>query len=213
MKIKLAKGDKENGIVIGNAYDKYGSKNPIVKVIMKGFHDSLNGLVNKVKPKSINEIGCGEGYWVIKWSGKGILTKGSDFSEQVIEIAKENAKSQRVDPDLFSVKNIYELEEGKENADLIVCCEVLEHLDDPKLALQSLEKIVDHYLIISVPREPIWRFLNLLRGKYIKDLGNTPGHLQHWSSAKLVDLVSNYFEIIEVKKPFPWTMLLCKAKK
>jgi hypothetical protein len=53
----------------------------------------------------------------------------------------------------------------------------------------------------------------LLRGKYIKDLGNTPGHLQHWSSDKFVDLVSNYFEIIEVKKPFPWTMLLCKAKK
>ncbi len=213
MKIKLAKGDKENGIVIGNTYDKYGSKNPIVKVIMKGFHDSLNGLVYKVKPKSINEIGCGEGYWVIKWSGKGILTNGSDFSEQVIEIAKENAKSQGVDPDLFSIKNIYELQEGTDNADLIVCCEVLEHLDDPKLALQSLEKIVDNYLIISVPREPIWRFLNLLRGKYIKDLGNTPGHLQHWSSAKLVDLVSNYFEIIEVKKPFPWTMLLCKAKK
>ena len=68
-------------------------------------------------------------------------------------------------------------------------------------------------MIISVPREPIWRFLNLLRGKYIKDLGNTPGHLQHWSSDKFVDLVSNYFEIIEVKKPFPWTMLLCKAKK
>ena len=213
MKIKIARGDKENGIIIGNTYDKYGSKNPIVKIIMRGFHDSLDSLVNKINPKSINEIGCGEGYWVINWNKRGIITRGSDFSEQVIQIAKENAKSQGIENHLFSVKNIYELEEGIDNADLIVCCEVLEHLEHPELALQSLEKVVDNYLILSVPREPIWRFLNILRGKYIKDFGNTPGHLQHWSSGAFVDLVSNHFEIIEIKNPFPWTMLLCRAKK
>jgi hypothetical protein len=30
-----------------------------------------------------------------------------------------------------------------------------------------------------VPREPIWRIGNMARGRYLGDLGNTPGHIQH----------------------------------
>ena len=55
--------------------------------------------------------------------------------------------------------------------------------------------------------------LNLARGKYIKDLGNTPGHLQHWSKKSFITLVEKYFTVIEVKSPLPWTMLLCRQRQ
>ena len=37
------------------------------------------------------------------------------------------------------------------------------------------------HLLVSVPREPLWRALNVARGAYLRELGNTPGHVNHWS--------------------------------
>ena len=63
----ISEGITEDGIEVGNHYDKYNSKNPIVKRIMKGFHDSLESMVEQAHPASIHEVGCGEGFWVIQW--------------------------------------------------------------------------------------------------------------------------------------------------
>ncbi|WP_258179753.1 class I SAM-dependent methyltransferase, partial [Yersinia pseudotuberculosis] len=210
MSIKVSGGTKEDGIVTGNTYDKYGSGNPIVKIMMKGFESSLLELVNKAEPVDIHEIGCGEGHWVLTWNDMGLQVRGSDFSKYIIELANKNAKKRGVVTDLFEQKSIYELEKGKDDADLIVCCEVLEHLEDPNAALKMLQSIVGRHLIVSVPREPLWCVLNLVRGKYIRSWGNTPGHLQHWSKKTFIQLVSEYFDIVEVKSPLPWTMLLCQ---
>ncbi len=211
--MKISGGLTENGIVVGNAYDKYGSQNPIVRWIMKGFNDSLTDFVSHSKPKSIHEIGCGEGYWVMQWNKQNINARGSDFSSQVIELARENAQNGGLDPQVYVQRSIYDIETVRDSADLIVCCEVLEHLEDPRAALQALQRVTTKQVIISVPREPIWRLLNLARGKYIGTLGNTPGHIQHWSRAKIIKLIAEYFDIVAVNSPLPWTMLLCDAKK
>ncbi|MGB5278622.1 MAG: methyltransferase type 11, partial [Gammaproteobacteria bacterium] len=115
-------------------------------------------------------------------------------------------------PDIFQQRSIYDIKAQTDTADLIVCCEVMEHLEYPEDGLQALQKIVDKHLILSVPREPVWRILNIARGKYLSNLGNTPGHIQHWSRSGFVKLVSNYFDIIEIRTPIPWTMLLCRKK-
>ena len=67
------------------------------------------------------------------------------------------------------------------------------------------------HLLVSVPREPLWRGLNMARGAYIKDLGNTPGHLNHWSRKAFVELLSRHGTVEEIRSPFPWTMLLVRA--
>jgi len=211
--MKVAGGLKEDGITIGNAYDKYGSKNPIVRWIMNGFHNSLSVLVNKASPESIHEIGCGEGYWVVKWKKQGIDARGTDFSAQVIELARKNSIENNITPDIFRQRSIYDITPENDSADLVVCCEVMEHLQSPEEALKVLQKVVDGYIILSVPQEPIWCALNLLRGKYISSFGNTPGHIQHWSRKKFIELVAQYFDIVEIKTPFPWTMILCKRKQ
>lgn len=212
MNIKIAGGAKENGVVIGNTYDKYGSNNPIVKWMMKGFETTLSEFVTKASPESIHEIGCGEGYWVLRWNEKGLLAKGCDFSHNVIDIAKENAIKQGLSPSFFETRSIYDLDKAQDSADLVVCCEVLEHLDDPEAGLRALQKVAKKNLIVSVPQEPLWCALNLARGKYITSLGNTPGHIQHWSKRSFVELVSKYFEVVEARSPLPWTMLLCQPR-
>ncbi|MHA1567624.1 MAG: class I SAM-dependent methyltransferase [Alphaproteobacteria bacterium] len=208
--MKISGGIKESGVVVGNAYDKYGSRNPLVGWIMRNFESALDQLVAKASPTTIHEIGCGEGYWVLRWNAQGIAARGSDFSAQVIQIARENAAGRKLPPSLFEVRSIYRLEAERDRADLIVCCEVLEHLEDPEQALQVLQKVVLNHLIVSVPREPLWRALNMMRGKYLSQWGNTPGHIQHWSKGGFVRLLSKYFQVVEVRTPLPWTMLLCR---
>ena len=141
-----------------------------------------------------------------------MVTRGCDFSTHVIELARENAIGRGLSPLLFETRNIYDLEAARDSADLVVCCEVLEHLEDPVAGLEALQRVVGRHLIVSVPKEPLWCALNLARGKYIAHLGNTPGHIQQWSKGGFVKLVSQYFDVIEVHSPLPWTMLLCKPR-
>jgi 2-polyprenyl-3-methyl-5-hydroxy-6-metoxy-1,4-benzoquinol methylase len=210
MSIKIAGGAKQDGVVIGNAYDKYGSKNPVVKWMMNGFASALSDLIARAEPESIHEIGCGEGYWVLRWSEQGLNARGCDFSREVIEIARENAINRGLETSLFKSRSIYDLDVTQDSADLVVCCEVLEHLENPDAGLQALQRITKRHLIVSVPREPLWCTLNLVRGKYIARWGNTPGHIQHWSKRKFIKLVSGYFEVVEIRSPLPWTMLFCR---
>ena len=210
MNIKISGGGEEGGVVVGNTFDKYSSRNPVVRGMMNGFGASLADLVARVSPLSIHEIGCGEGYWVLRWNREGLAASGCDFSEKVIGLARENAVACGLSPALFETQCIYDLDPERHRADLIVCCEVLEHLERPAVALQALRKIVGQHLIVSVPDEPLWRMLNLARFKYVKRWGNTPGHVQHWSKNGFIRLVSQHFEVLEVRCPFPWTMLLCR---
>lgn len=211
--MKISGGLSEKGVVVGNTYDKYGSRNPIVRKIMRGFESTLLELVNIANPSSIYEAGCGEGYWVLRWCEQGLAVRGSDFSSTVIELAKTNAIERNLPADLFNQRSIYELQPDEDSADLVVCCEALEHLAQPETALQVLNRIAQKHAIFSVPREPIWRVLNIARGKYWSQFGNTPGHIQHWSQRDFIELVSRYLKVEQVRAPFPWTMLLCSPNR
>jgi SAM-dependent methyltransferase len=207
--MRIAQGTQEGGVVVGNTYDKYGSRNPVVRYLMRGFERSLQALVTKTDAKEIHEVGCGEGYWTLRWQREGYEVRGSDFSMQAIKLAQTNAGNDQI---YLKVASIYELAPPNDAAKLVVCCEVLEHLEDPVRALEVLKTLASPFLIVSVPCEPIWRILNLIRGFYWADLGNTPGHLQHWSKRAFIELIANYFEILDVRSPPPWTMILAKRK-
>ena len=76
--------------------------------------------------------------------------------------------------------------------------------------LAEMARCAERHLLVSVPREPLWRMLNIARGAYIAQLGNTPGHLNHWSKRSFTKLLSRYGQVAEVRSPFPWTMLLVR---
>lgn len=209
--MKIVGGKSEYGVEVGNFYDKYNSKNPIVKVLMQGFALNLNALVNMTGAKDIHEVGCGEGYWINQWATKGVEIQGSDFSRIAIDLAEQNLNPTEQNISL-KVKDIYDLRTQEDSATLVVCCEVLEHLEQPRKALEILRNIANPYIILSVPREPIWSILNMLRGKYWSALGCTPGHIQKWSKNEFIALAKEYFEVLEIRSPLPWTMLLGKKQ-
>lgn len=206
--MKVMGGRTENGVVVGNTYDKYGSRNPVVRYLMRGFTRALDECVALAAPESVYEVGCGEGYWSMRWMEQGLAVSGSDFSAQAVAEAKAEAARRGLPPEAFSVGDVYALPEGL-CADLVVCCEVMEHLEDPERALDRLGRIAERHLLLSVPREPVWSLMNLARGKYLGSLGNTPGHIQRWSTNSFVAMVSRRFSVLEVRTPLPWTMVLC----
>ena len=198
----------QDGIIAGNYSDKYESKNPIARYFINGFLRTLELLVEETGAGEIHEIGCGEGYLSRFLAKKGFKIRGTDFSEEIIEIAKRSSEPL---PIQFKVGSIYELDPERDSASLVLCCEVLEHLENPERALELIKTLANPYFILSVPREPLWRFLNMMRGKYISDLGNTPGHLQHWSKQSFLRMLKKKdIKILKVLSPLPWTFVLCE---
>jgi ubiquinone/menaquinone biosynthesis C-methylase UbiE len=196
----------EDDIPVGNVYDKYATRNPVARYLVANFLSTVVGLARSTNARHIHEVGCGEGELAHTLAQTGVSTiKGTDFSAAMIELAAGKF------PDIeFRQRSIYDLTADQDAADLVVCCEVLEHLEEPRRALERLASISRQYCLLSVPREPLWRALNCLRGSYLRQFGNTPGHLQHWSRAGFLRLVGQYFEIAEVRSPIPWTVVLCR---
>ena len=100
---------------------------------------------------------------------------------------------------------------GENEFDVASAIEVLEHVPDPEHTVSEMARVASGHLLVSVPREPLWRGLNMARGAYLRDLGNTPGHVNHWSKRGFVQLLERYGTVEEARSPFPWTMLLVRV--
>lgn len=195
----------------GNFYDKYGSKNPIARWLMARFLRDFDALVAQTghTGRAI-EIGCGEGELSMRLARRGMTVEACDIAAEAVAEAKRRAGAAQLDI-AFATRPLEQARQHYAPAELVVCCEVMEHLDDPAAALDELAALSQRYLLVSVPREPLWRALNLARFHYVSDLGNTPGHVQHWSKRDFVNLLAKRFHIEAVRSPLPWTMVLCRV--
>jgi 2-polyprenyl-3-methyl-5-hydroxy-6-metoxy-1,4-benzoquinol methylase len=195
----------------GNVYDKYGTSNPVARRLMAGFMSDLDELVERSGAREAHEVGCGEGEVSIRLARRGIRVRGTDAFPRVLEEARRRAAAAGVEVD-FEAAAVEELDPATHAAELVLCCEVLEHLEDPRRGLEMLARLARPWLIASVPREPLWRALNLARLSYVGALGNTPGHLSHWSKRGFERFLGERFEVVEIRSPIPWTMALCRAR-
>jgi ubiquinone/menaquinone biosynthesis C-methylase UbiE len=201
----------EEGIVTGNTYDKYGSTNPVVRRLMTGFEGQLAELFAIAAPKSVLDVGCGEGVLTEQWAQRldtgrvvGIDLKDAKLAvEWQVRPARKNLE--------FRAMGAEQLQFGDDEFDLVAATEVLEHVPDPERVLAEMARVARRHLIVSVPHEPLWRALNVARGAYLRELGNTPGHLNHWTRRSFVRLLGRYGEVVQARSPFPWTMLLVRV--
>jgi SAM-dependent methyltransferase len=191
---------------------KYEEKNPISRYLVNNYFRSVAKLLARVEAqKSLRalEIGCGEGFSTRKLiellPSEASLEASEYLQRQVDSAAKMNPTIRIIQEDVYSLKR------ENRSFDLVFLLEVLEHLDYPEKALQEIGRISRRHLILGVPREPIWCALNMCRGKYWAALGNTPGHLNHWSSSGIVKFVEkNFGPVVAVEKPLPWTIVLAE---
>jgi 2-polyprenyl-3-methyl-5-hydroxy-6-metoxy-1,4-benzoquinol methylase len=201
--------DRE-GTVTGNTFDKYGSTNPVVRRLMATFQRTLNELFAQADPQSLLDVGCGEGVLTEQWARRlgDRRVVGIDLDDPHLhaEWAKRSA------PNLeYRVMKAENLPFSDNAFDIATAIEVLEHVPDPEHTVAEMARVAERWLLVSVPREPLWRMLNVARGAYVKDLGNTPGHLNHWSKRSFVSLLSRHGDVVEARSPFPWTMLLVRV--
>jgi 2-polyprenyl-3-methyl-5-hydroxy-6-metoxy-1,4-benzoquinol methylase len=197
-------------VVIGNRFDKYGSRNPVVRALVEGFDRGLFDLLRRAGPaRSVLEVGCGEGHVTAKLAAlfPGARVLGTDFAPAIVEIARR--EHPRLEFQAVSIYDVARLGEW----DLVVAPEVFEHLEDPARALRAVAAITSRALVVTVPREPIWRMLNLARGQYWAAWGNTDGHVQHWSRGSLVRFLSTEVDVEAVRTPLPWTQALCRPRR
>ena len=198
------------GTVTGNTYDKYGSTNPVVKRLMARFEADLAALFARAAPASLLDVGCGEGVLTHRWAtelGPDRRVVGIDLEDPALQAEWRTRQAPNLE---YRVMKAEALPFADGDFDVASAIEVLEHVPDPEHTVAEMARVASGHLLVSVPREPVWRITNLARGAYVRELGNTPGHVNHWSRAAFTRLLSEHGTVVEARSPFPWTMLLVR---
>ena len=206
-----AVGAGGDGTVTGNTYDKYGSANPVVRRLMATFERALGELWTAAGPRSLLDVGCGEGVLTQRWAralGGGRVV-GIDLDDPALRAEWQR----RHEPNLeFRAAAAGRLPFADGEFDVAAAIEVLEHVPDPAHTLAEMARVAERWLLVSVPREPLWRVLNIARGAYLRDLGNTPGHVHHFSRRGFLGLLAAHGEVVQARSPFPWTIALVRLR-
>lgn len=190
--------------------DKYLKENFLIQWLIKRFFNRIGQIISTVPERKALEVGCGSGFSTqyLRNFLKNVHFEASDIRADLVKEAQDRNPDVKV-----TQESIYDLKRDDSSFDLVLALEVLEHLENPKAALKELHRITSKFCLVSVPNEPLWRILNMCRFKYLKDFGNTPGHIQHWSKKQFVNFLSDYFRVIKVRTCLPWTIALVEKKQ
>ncbi|HYH74962.1 MAG TPA: class I SAM-dependent methyltransferase [Candidatus Saccharimonadales bacterium] len=187
-------------------------------MLLDGYFNAVQKLVTQAKLEGRGsvtaiELGCGEGFSTQRLHDllpANATLQASEYVEAMVPRAQANNPGIQI-----TQESIYETKHADESFDVVFLLEVLEHLDYPDQGLTEISRILkkDGYLILGVPREPLWCALNMARFKYLSRLGNTPGHLNHWSTFTLKRYLKQHFgAVVATKTPLPWTLVLLQKK-
>lgn len=194
-------------VVIGNHEDKYGGGNPLIRFLTQRFLRALDSQLDAVTADRhpvtrVLEVGCGEGEVAARLAGRFSHVAALDLPDAGL---REHWQRR---PEADFVHGDAERLPFPDGAfDLVVAVEVLEHLRDPHAGLAEITRVSRRHLILSVPREPMFRLGNLLTGRHVRALGNTPGHLNHWNTPAFLRFVSTRAALADVRLPVPWTLV------
>lgn len=183
---------------------KYRSRNPVVRHLVARFLARIGSLVEAQRPRRVLEVGCGEAVVIQYLSGRvpGARFDGAELDDAAL--ARGRARC----PGVSLVRaDAYELPFRSRSYDLVLCLEVLEHLDDPGRALRELRRVSRGGCLLSVPHEPFFRLGNFLRGKNLARLGNPSDHVQHWGATAFAAFCAGQLTVRTATGSFPWLIV------
>jgi SAM-dependent methyltransferase len=189
---------------------KYENPNPVQKYLIARFLRTIEGEIATLPITSILDVGCAEGF-----VAKHLLSKqqrrfeiiGGDLDFPALLRGKALSSRMR-----YLCLDIHTLPFPDASFDLVLCTEVLEHLQNPVVALREVKRVTADYCLLSVPHEPWFRMLNFLRGKHLYSWGNDPEHLQNWWRKEFVQFVSGELKVLKSVSAFPWSLVVCQKR-
>jgi SAM-dependent methyltransferase len=183
---------------------KYRSRNPLVRYLVERFLAEVGRLVAERAPARALEVGCGEGLVLeyLRRRHQGVRVDGLEPDMGALRAARlRNPGARLIHGDA------HDLGVASGAYDLVLCLEVLEHLNDPGRALAEIRRVARRGCILSVPHEPFFRLGNLLRGKNLRRLGDPPDHVQHWTRRRFEALCDEHVRIDRTVLAFPWIIV------
>lgn len=200
----------DRGTIAGNIYDKYGTKNPLARWLVARFLKRLSALCDVRPEERVVEIGCGEGDLVQRLQPEkpARLWLASDVSVRILGEARRRHRNLKV-----IAQSAYALALPDASVDVILASEVLEHLRHPDRFLLEIARVVRRRAVLTVPREPLWRALNVARLTYCADWGNTPGHVQHFSRRAFLALIERSLRVVAVRSALPWILVAAEPRR
>jgi SAM-dependent methyltransferase len=187
---------------------KYESGNPVVQRLLGRFFARVEAAVAPLGAESVLDAGCGEGEALHRLAA--ILpdrVAAVDLEERCV--AEVRARFPSVEA---SRGTVTDLAFADASFDLVLCLEVLEHLDDPVAAVAELARVSSRHVVVSVPYEPWFRLGNLLRGNHLAGLGNHPEHVNHFNRGSLRHLLETSLDVVEVSVAFPWLVATARVR-
>jgi len=183
---------------------KYRAKNPIKRRLIGRFVDRVTELFHDGgAPASVLEIGVGEGFLSGHLSGIHPKTKFSGVDIQESDLQLLRRKFPHIQTHHGSIYDLSALPGGY---DLVICAEVLEHLERPEDALDQIVKLGPKRVILTVPHEPWFMLSNLAMGKNVSRLGNDIEHCNHFTVPSFKKLLQSRFALDTVTTSYPWIL-------
>lgn len=189
---------------------KYASRNPVQIYVLERFVAAAAGEINRLSPSTILEFGTGEGFFLerlLKHGAKLPSVLGIDLRADALTEARERCPSCR-----FEQIDLLDWDREPQSFDMVIASEVLEHLDDPGRYLERLVSLARGQLLLTVPQEPWFQIMNLIRGRDIRRLGNHPEHVNRWSLRTFKRFVSDYAEIETAYTVFPFILVVARPR-
>jgi ubiquinone/menaquinone biosynthesis C-methylase UbiE len=194
-----------------NNLKKHQTNNPFARFLINRFYRKLVSQARRQKPKTILDVGCGEGFTItrIKKALPYSTIEGTDISQSSLDFAQKIHQNIRFQASDVQQKIPY----NDDSFDLVLCTEVLEHLKRPEKALKELARVTKKTCIISVPHEPYFSISNLSRGKNIRMLGKDPEHINFWNTKSIRKVLGKMFAIRKITTSFPWIIIICEKRR
>lgn len=190
---------------------KYTNPNPLHRLSLGRFHAALASELRTLDPRSILDFGCGEAFTLDELAHLGVDLEnyeGVDLRADALDAARARWPGLR-----FSCADILDPRFDGRRYDVTLALEVMEHLYEPERVLKRLVELTQKALILSVPHEPWFQLVNLMRGRDFIRLGNHPEHVQHWNSQTFADFIAPHAEVVGIRRSFPFIIATARPRR
>lgn len=186
---------------------KYSDKGIVSHFANNLYLKTIRKALQGIPFQSVLDVGCGEGVSLLQTVSvsSSLLLVGFDLDMERVKIGVRAVKDVHL-----LVANAHYIPLIDESFDVVMCLETLEHVGEPLVAVAEIARVTKRYALFSVPNEPWWRLGNMARFKYLRSFGNTPGHINHWTTGNFKKMIKSKFTLLRSAQPFLWTFVLAE---